>query len=131
AEPLRAEKPFLGGTSSRAGSSRGMLVIMAKRSRQPLLSTGQTAQKPVPEPQWPAIAAILAAGWLYPALPPALTLCRRWLFPSVVLALLIPTVVSHHTGRHGLNAFFGIAVVGVLTLGLILSVFLLRSGHFC
>jgi uncharacterized membrane protein len=79
----------------------------------------------VPEPRWPALIAILAVGGLYLALPPALTLHPRWLFPGVVLALLIPTVVSHHTGRHGLNAFFGIAVVGVLTLGLIISVFLL------
>jgi hypothetical protein len=69
--------------------------------------------------------AILAVGGLYTALPPALTLGPRWLFPGVVLALLIPTVVSHHTGRHQLNAICGFAVLGVLTLELSISVLLL------
>jgi hypothetical protein len=72
--------------------------------------------------RWPALLAILAVGGLYTALPPALTLGPRWLFPGVVVVLLIPTVVSHHTGRQRVNAFFGFAVVGVLTLGLILAV---------
>jgi uncharacterized membrane protein len=78
-----------------------------------------------PEPRWPAFIAVIAVGGLYTALPDALTLGPWWLFPSVVLALLVPTVVSHHTGRPRLNAIFGFAVVGVLTLGLIISVILL------
>jgi hypothetical protein len=78
-----------------------------------------------PEPRWPALIAALAACGLYTALPSALTLGPNWLFPSLVLALMIPTVVSHHTGRHRLNAIFGFSVDGVLTLGLIVSVILL------
>jgi hypothetical protein len=39
--------------------------------------------------------------------------------------LLIPSVVSYHTGRHHLNAVFGFAVDGLLTVGLIISVILL------
>jgi hypothetical protein len=77
------------------------------------------------EPRWPAIIAVLAVGGLYMALPEALTFGPRWLFPSLVLALLIPGVVSYHTGRHWLNAFFGFTVDGVLTAGLIISVILL------
>ena len=80
-----------------------------------------------PEPRWPAIIAVLAVGGLYMALPNELTLgpLWRWLFPSVVLALLIPGVVSHHTGRHRLNTIFGFTVDLLLTAELIISVILL------
>jgi uncharacterized membrane protein len=77
------------------------------------------------EPRWPAVIAILAVGGLYLALPDSLTFGPNWLFPSLVLALLIPTSVSYHTGRHRLNAILGFAVDGVLTVGLIISVTLL------
>jgi hypothetical protein len=78
-----------------------------------------------PEPRWPAFIAVLAVGGIYTALPEALTLGPRWLFPSLVLALLIPTVASHHTGRHRLNGIFGFAVDVLLTIGLVISVILL------
>ena len=78
-----------------------------------------------PEPRWPAVIAVLAVGGLYTALPNQLTFGPHWLFPSLVLALLIPGVVSHHTGRHRLNAILGFAVEGLLTAGLIISVILL------
>ena len=77
------------------------------------------------EPRWPAVIAILAVGGLYLALPDSLTFGPNWLFPSLVLALLIPTSVYYHTGRHRLNAILGFAVDGVLTVGLIISVTLL------
>jgi len=77
------------------------------------------------EPRWPAVIAILAVGGLYLALPDSLTFGPNWLFPSLVLALLIPTSVSYHTGRHRLNGILGFAVDGVLTVGLIISVTLL------
>jgi len=95
------------------------------RQSEPRHTSEEAAQTYEPEPRWPAFIAILAVGGLSLALPPALTVGPRWLFPGVVLALLIPTVVSHHTGRHRLTAICGVAVVGVLTLGLILSVLLL------
>ena len=78
-----------------------------------------------PEPRWPAFVAVIAVGGLYTALPDALTMGPRWLFPSAVLALLVPTIVSHHAGKHRVNAFFGFAVDAVLTIGLIVSVILL------
>ena len=81
-----------------------------------------------PEPRWPAIIAVLAVGGLYMALPNELIAGPRWLFPSVVLALLIPSIVSHHTGRHRLNAFFGFTVDALLTAGLIVSVIFLVSA---
>ncbi len=87
--------------------------------------TDEAAEQLDAEPRWPAFIAIIAVGGLYTALPESLTLGPRWLFPSIVSALLIPTIVSHHTGRHRLNSIFGFAVVVVLTLGLIISVILL------
>lgn len=78
-----------------------------------------------PEPRWPAFIAVIAVGGLYTALPDALTLGPRWLFPSLVLALLFPTVVSHHTGRHRLNTIFAFLVAALLTIGLTISVILL------
>jgi uncharacterized membrane protein len=78
-----------------------------------------------PEPRWPAFVAVAASGGLYTALPAALTFGPRWLFPSIILALLIPTVISHHTGRSRLSVVFGFVVSCVLTLGLIISLILL------
>ena len=54
-----------------------------------------------PEPRWPSFIAVLAVGGLYAGLPDALVLGPYWVLPSVVSALLIPTMISHHTGRHG------------------------------
>ena len=80
------------------------------------------------EPRWPAFIAVLAVGGLYAGLPEALTMGPRWLFPSIVLAFLIPTIVSHHTSRHRLNMLFGFAVDAVLTLGLTISIVLLIAA---
>src|SRR5436853_6523449 len=44
-----------------------------------------------PEPRWPALIAVIAVGGLYFALPGYLIIGPRWLFPAVVIALLIPT----------------------------------------
>src|SRR5262249_383291 len=72
-----------------------------------------------------AVIGFMVVGGLYTALPASLTLGPRWLFPSIVLALLVPTVISHRAGRHRLNAIFGFVVSGALTLGLTISVILL------
>jgi len=90
--------------------------------------TKEPVQQYDSEPRWPAVIAILAVGGLYTALPDALTLGPNWLLPSLVLALLIPSIVSYHAGRHRLNAIFGFAVDGVLTAGLIISVILLVNA---
>jgi hypothetical protein len=89
---------------------------------EPLGRAKEPAQSHYAEPRWPAVIAILAVGGLYTALPDALTFGPRWLFPSLVLALLIPDVIAHHTGRHELNAVLGFAVDAVVTAGLIISV---------
>ena len=98
---------------------------MLKEALATLLRVESSVETPDAEPRWPAFIAVLAVGGLYTALPDALTLGPRWLFPSLVLALLFPTVVSHHTGRHRLNTIFAFLVDALLTLGLIISVILL------
>jgi hypothetical protein len=90
--------------------------------------TKEPVQQYDSEPRWPAVIAILAVGGLYAALPDALTLGPNWFFPSLVMALLIPTIVSHRTGRHRLNTILGFAVDGVLTAGLVISVILLVNA---
>jgi Protein of unknown function (DUF1345) len=78
-----------------------------------------------PEPRWPALIAILAVGGLYAALPAYLVIGPHWLFPAIVSALLIPTVISHGTGHHAVNRFFGFLVTVVVTIGMVASVALL------
>ena len=80
------------------------------------------------EPRWLAFVAVLAVGGLYAALPDVLTMGPRWLFPSVVLVLLIPNIVSHHAGRPRLNTLLGFAVDTVLTAELIISLVLLIAA---
>jgi len=81
-----------------------------------------------PEPRWPAFIAIVAVGGLYLALPAYLTIGPRWLFPAAVMALLVPTVISHRAGKHHINRFLGFTVNVLVTLGMIASVGLLIAA---
>jgi len=81
-----------------------------------------------PEPRWPALLAVLAVVLLYIALPSNLTLRPRWLFPVIVLMLLVPAVVSHIKQHHLLNRRVGLVLTSVVTAGMIVSVFLLITA---
>ncbi|HKV38277.1 MAG TPA: hypothetical protein VJX67_03625, partial [Blastocatellia bacterium] len=59
-----------------------------------------------PEPRWPAFCAVVAVGGLYAALPDSLTFGPRWVFPSLIVILLVPTVVAHSAGKHKINTIF-------------------------
>lgn len=78
-----------------------------------------------PEPRWHALIAVLAVGGIYTALPSRLIIGPRWLFPVVVLVLLIPTVFAHWNNYHRLNRIFGFLVTSFVTLAEIVSVVLL------
>jgi hypothetical protein len=78
-----------------------------------------------PEPRWPALVAVLSVVGIYAALPSYLVLGPRWLFPGLVLGLLVPAVVTHIHGHHFLNRFFGFTVNGAVTACLVASVVLL------
>ncbi len=77
------------------------------------------------EPRWPALVAVLAVGGLYLALHADLVVGPRWMFPSVVAVLLIPTVLTHRAGLHSLNRIFGFIVSAVITAAMVASVALL------
>jgi hypothetical protein len=78
-----------------------------------------------PEPFGQAVAAILAIGAIYLALPRDLVIGPIWLLPTVIGVLLVPTVVSHRVGKHSLNRIIGFIISGITTLALIASVSLL------
>ncbi|MDQ2659249.1 MAG: hypothetical protein M3Y03_02395 [Verrucomicrobiota bacterium] len=88
------------------------------------------AQKQIdqPEPRGQALLALIAIGGINLALPSWLNVAPRWVFPSIVLVLLIPSVVSHRIGRVRLNHILGIAISGVITLALVSSLALLVGG---
>ena len=78
-----------------------------------------------PEPRWQAILALLAVSGIYLALPRSLVVGPIWVVPSIVLILLVPTVVSHRTGRRSLNRVLGLVINFFITAALIASVVLL------
>ena len=78
-----------------------------------------------PEPRWQALAAFLAVGGIYLALPRSLIVGPIWLLPTLIVVLLVPTVVTHRTGRRSLNRVLGILISAITTVALIGSVILL------
>ncbi len=75
-----------------------------------------------PEPRGQVIAAVLAIGAIYLALPSNL----------VIVVLLVPTVVSHRVGKYSLNRTLGMLINAITTVALIASVILLvrwLPGH--
>jgi hypothetical protein len=78
-----------------------------------------------PEPRGQAIAAVVAIGAIYLALPRNVVVGPIWLLPTVIVVLLVPTVVSHRVGKQSLNRLLGFIINGITTLALIGSVILL------
>jgi hypothetical protein len=78
-----------------------------------------------PEPRGQTIAAVLAVGAIYLALPRNVVVGPIWLLPTVIVVLLVPTVVSHRVGKQSLNRLLGFVINGITTLALIGSVILL------
>jgi hypothetical protein len=99
-------------------------------SDQPAARSTRTAARDrgTPEPRWPAAIAVVAVGGLSLALPSGLTVGPRWLFPAIISVLLVPTVVSHRTGRHHLDRMLGFTITTVVTIELVVSVLLLVSA---
>jgi len=78
-----------------------------------------------PEPRGQTIAAVLAVGAIYLALPRNVVVGPIWLLPTLIVVLLVPTVVSHRVGKQSLNRLLGFIINGITTLALIGSVILL------
>jgi hypothetical protein len=75
--------------------------------------------------RWDPALALLAAGGISLALPESLSVGPRWLLLVLVSALLVPTILTHRSGRHSLNHLFGILCNAVITLSLCGSLALL------
>lgn len=84
------------------------------------------------EPRWHASLAVIAALVLYITLPPRLTLGPIWLFPVLVLALLIPLSLlgPHRHAETRRLRFFGILLIAIINLFNIASVALLIYTFF-
>ena len=76
------------------------------------------------EPRWPAVVALLAAGGLYTVLPGDLRLHfgSRYLLLILVVLLLIPTVLTHWRGYHGINRVLGLRIDALVTVYMVFSV---------
>jgi hypothetical protein len=81
-----------------------------------------------PESRWPAVLALLAMGGLYLVLPDQLTAGPSWLLLVIVVALLIPAIVSHRMGNIRLNYIFGLLVSVIVTIALVWSLGTLIAG---
>src|SRR5581483_11512289 len=83
---------------------------------------------PDPEPRWPAMAALLAAGGLRIALPQSLSFGPAWLLLAIIVVLSIPTIVAHYRGMSSLNRMFGYLMSAVVTADMIWSLGLLIAA---
>ena len=87
--------------------------------------TSQQNHVDKPEPRWQALLAFLAVGGIYLALPRSLIIGPTWLLPTLIVALLIPTVLTHRHGKRSLNRALGIVISSITTIALVGSVVLL------
>ena len=79
-------------------------------------------------PRWPAAIALLAVGALYGVLSDGLTLIPRAFLLGFVAVLLVPLLTAHLRGSYRLARGFGFGVIGLVTVALVVSVFLLVSS---
>ncbi len=84
--------------------------------------------KIVREPRWPAFVAMVAAGFMYLALPERLSLGPSWLLLAAVCALMVPIVLSTQRGDFHITRIFTLVANGAITIGMIASLALLIEG---
>jgi hypothetical protein len=88
-------------------------------------ATPRPPERKPAEPRWPALAATLATGILFFAVPETLTFGPSWLPVAVVAVLMIPVVVSHRARLRRMNEVFAYITLAVITMALISSLSLL------
>ncbi len=79
-------------------------------------------------PRWPAAVALLAVGALYAVLSDGLTLGPRAFLLGLVAVLLVPLLSAHLRGSHRLARGFAFGVIGLVTVAVVTSAFLLVSS---
>lgn len=107
----------LGMTDTR---TRGALVPLGADAADAHDLVGDTLR---PLPAWtrraPAALAALGAAALELALPASISPGPRWLLPALAVALLVPTVVAHRTGKAWLDERLGVTLLVLLTAGIL------------
>ena len=78
--------------------------------------------------RWSAVIGLLAFISLYLVLPERLTLGPTWLIPALALLLLVTAVISNRAGLGTLNFTIGIALLLVVTVAEIWSLWVLIAG---
>src|SRR5208283_5664059 len=73
-------------------------------------------------PRWPAALAVASVGLLNMILPEPLSAGPFWLLLVIVLALLVPLILSHRLGKFALNQRLGYMLLSIVTVFLIYSV---------
>jgi hypothetical protein len=84
--------------------------------------------KITPEPRWPAFVAMLAASFLYLAMPEPLSVGPSWLLLAIILVLLIPIIASNRRGRLDIARALTFAANGAITVAMIASLIFLIQG---
>jgi hypothetical protein len=82
----------------------------------------------VREPRWPAFVAMLAAAFVYLAMPEPLSVGPSWSLLVIILVLLIPMVVSYHRGRNNITRILTLSANAIITLAMIASLIFLIQG---
>ena len=80
------------------------------------------------EPRWPALIAMVAAAFLYLALPEPLSLGPSWLLLAVILVLLIPIVTTYRRGQYNVARSLAFIANGLITVALVASLIFLIRG---
>ncbi len=80
------------------------------------------------EPRWPAFVAMLAAAFLYLALPEPLSLGPSWLLLAIIFVLLIPIAEANRRGQHRVTRALTFIANGAITVALIASLIFLIQG---
>jgi len=80
--------------------------------------------------RWPAAIALLIVGTLYAVISGALTFGPRAFLLALVSVLLVPLLSAHQRGHHRLARWLGLGLVGLVTVAIVVSVFLLILSAF-
>ncbi len=83
-------------------------------------NTGHTQSESTPS-HWPVVAATLALGGLYMALPDSLALGPRWLHSTLIFALIAAAPMIRWRGDDRRRYWLGLALASVITLFLVWS----------
>lgn len=99
-----------------------------RQKQQSSIDTSAHKNKEPIAPRWAALIGLLALGVIYAFLPGRLTLGPGWLPLVIVVALLLPFIISWILRRplpHAVVRSVALTALGVVTLALIIGVILL------